>query len=156
MLFVLAFTEGSLAAEPDQCAPFTVYSDGSERVVTYVDHAPSGKSPGDQRVGYRTIKDDADEKIGEFRWIATVVEVAGSNGGKDQTSSEGVFMLPAGSLYFVRPPAPTFVMPEKTDTVAGRGNYIVLGGSGVFRGARGEVTRDGSIDSPFAFDIRCD
>ena len=44
----------------------------------------------------------------------------------------------------MRPLAPTFVMPENTDTVAGRDNYIVLGGSGVFRGDRGEVTRDGT------------
>ena len=45
---------------------------------------------------------------------------------------------------------------EKAGRVAGRRNYIVLDGSGVFRGNRGEVTRDGSIDSPFAFGNRCD
>ncbi len=152
--FGLLWTAQAMAAAPEGCGSFTVFTDETGRVVTFVDHPPDGISVGDQRVGVKTVKDADGNSVGELQWISTVRTVGD---GQHQTSSEGTFIFPAGALFVKRLAASTLVAPDMTDKIAGNGDFIVIGGSGAFQGARGVAVRKASgVEESNAFEIVCD
>jgi len=119
---ISAWAVAGTAADLEICDNFSAQSDGSQRHVTFVDHEPEGVSIGDQRVGYRSVIDGDGNEIGEYRWIATVVEIGGSDDQLPATSATGVFNFSDGSIFTIRPAAPTFVGPGNVGEIAGQGD----------------------------------
>ncbi|MEM7445244.1 MAG: hypothetical protein AAF414_18130 [Pseudomonadota bacterium] len=156
-LAATTWTVSAPASDRTSCEDFTVYSDGSMRTVTYVDHLPEGTSIGDQRIGYRSLSESDGNAVGDFRWILTVLEVGESEGDATHTSSTGTITFPEGSIFFVRLASPATDEPAAVDQIIAPNDLAIIGGSGAFEGARGTIGRDiDGVATTFSFDIECD
>ena len=157
----VAMQAGSAAgSDARSCGAFEVHSTGENRKVSYVDNGLDGDSAGDQRIGYRTIRDKDGKEIGAMRWIVTVLETAPGGEGKGTGLIRQHFLLPEGEMVVERVygAGATFSDTEKV-TVKG-GDLAVVGGTGTFKGAGGIMHKvrdpDGGLGMTYKFDVACD
>jgi hypothetical protein len=140
----------------DACASFTV-SAGDERSVEYLDQGAEGPSPGDLRVGRRTLVDEAGNPVGYHRWVHIILDAPPGAGERSENYGNHVLNLDEGQIYY-QVLAEVVGPPENTEQ-ASAGDYtgVVVGGTGAYSFARGTVERsfDG-VKGTFAVEIRCD
>jgi len=137
------------AAQP-QCGSFVVtwVFDESD----FVDNEPPGSSPGDIRLNETDLKIDG-KQVGTSYRVGTVVP-----------SEKGHLMIGQIVDQFDNGELMSMAMPHArnlTDTtkraVQGTVNFIVLGGTGAFEGARGKITGSLGADGTWqaTYDLHC-
>lgn len=147
------------ALAQNACAPFDLTSlDG--RVVASVDHGEQGHSIDDRRVGERIIGDANGEPIGEVRWQITVLD---PDPGDKPTHSllRMFFFFDEGTLFAEGVHQPQGDLHATDKVSANMTELVVLGGTGVFRHARGVIdmlpAADGNPETlNYAVDVTCD
>ncbi|MEM8729382.1 MAG: hypothetical protein AAGF79_05630 [Pseudomonadota bacterium] len=139
------------AALAQECAPFEVFAKDWKRGVY-----PDGEAVvGTKRAGTRRLHDESGEGVGLYTYAATVVEV--QENGETILNVTRTWTLQDGTLVGVgmiaHPDAVDInVQPDQIGSV-------VVGGTGVFRGAHGSVEMrapNGDGDRMVSFDISCD
>lgn len=156
LTFMLALT-GSASAETDVCAGEKVYTTDAGRQVTFVDAAPEGTSIGDKRIGQKDLLDENGDKVGVFRWIATVVQV-GVGESKPVYAVDKFYEFEEGiligrSLDNVNSPVGD---TSKTSIVSG--HTSIHGGVGKYSGASGTKRHERHPETgrfTYHFDIDC-
>lgn len=145
------------SAETDVCLQGVVHTTDAGRQVTYVDTAPEGTSIGDKRIGQKDILDENGEKVGVFRWIATVVQTKEGNG-KPVYAVDKFYEFEDGVLFgrsldnSHSPVGDT----SKVSIVSGHTN--IHGGVGRYAGASGSKHHKRHPDTgkfTYFFDIAC-
>ncbi len=132
------------------CGAFTLV--GGEKAINVVDHAPAGKSLGDERVGWRALADEAGNPMGTANFVVTMTR-PGAQGEKDLVAGQFFITLPDGwiaaqTIYGIADVA-------DTSQKAASAVLVVTGGTGPYAGAGGTITI-GSGDAPgYVFDLHC-
>ncbi|MEO1092166.1 MAG: hypothetical protein AAFX81_16180 [Pseudomonadota bacterium] len=131
------------------CETFTVSSDGSARVVDYVDLAAPGPTPGDMRVGQRDLIDADGAEAGTYRWLLT--QLPG-----DKLHGQMIFELPGGQLFAERLADAVRPTDDVGQVSISGHTAVITGGNGVFDDAHGTVTVvfDG-IGATYRVNVRC-
>ncbi|WP_419909532.1 hypothetical protein [Hoeflea sp.] len=132
------------------CAPFTLTSDSSTRKVRHVDAGQGGL--GDLRIGSRLVQLDGKPK-GEKHWVGMVL----GSGDDAPALFNRVWRLDDGEIHARQMVG---IVSEPSDTSRpsiGDGGAVIIGGSGDYQGATGNVTVDLEGTSvTYIFDINCD
>lgn len=152
---------GSIAspalAQVDVCSGETLHTTDAGRQVSYVDTAPAELSIGDQRIGRKDLLDSDGNKVGVFRWVATVMQL-GEGDDKPVYSVQKFYELEDGMLFGssidnTKSPVGDTTMPSivsgQTHVTGGVGRYANV--SGVKRHERHADTGDFT----FYFEIEC-
>jgi hypothetical protein len=138
------------AGQP-QCGSFVVTWVSDER--DFVDNAPPGLSAGDVRLNESDLMIDG-KQVGTSYRVGTVVP-----------STKGDLMIGQIVDQFDNGEVMSMAMPhgaDLTDTakraVEGTIDFVVLGGTGAFVGARGQITSTVGADGTrqATYDLRCD
>lgn len=153
---VLALS-GSAFAETDMCSDGVVYTTDAGRQVTFVDAAPDGVSIGDKRIGQKDILDADGEKVGVFRWVATVVQLGDEDSkpvyavDKSYEFEDGILF--GRSLDNVNAPVGD---TSKVSIVSGHTN--IHGGVGKYSGVSGTKHHERHSETgrfTYHFDVQC-
>ncbi|MEM7443546.1 MAG: hypothetical protein AAF414_09490 [Pseudomonadota bacterium] len=139
---ILILSSAAASAQSEaECAPFTAFSNASERTVYYVDAGADGPGPGDQRIGRRTLVDGDGNQIGYFRWVGTVLDVPGDDGQTGETLFDEVLVFEHG-LIMAQSLDTTTVPAQDTNQVtwATVQPSVVFGGTGPYDGAVGTIS----------------
>lgn len=158
--FAVATTSFSnpAAAAFDLCAEKTLYTTKAGRQVTFVDSGPEGPTIGDQRIGQKDLLDSAGNKVGVFRWVATIIQM-GNGEDKPVYGVQKYYQLEDGILFGtsidnVKSPVGDTSM---VSIVSGRTN--IHGGVGKYAHASGTKRHERHADTgkfTYHFDIECE
>jgi hypothetical protein len=147
----------ALAQQAGACAPFTVKSGSAERSVEIVDVGEAGPTPGDMRIGRRSLTDEAGNPKGSYRWI--IIGLDGAEGAQGAGESYGVHVmnLPDGQIQLQFFAAVVGAPNDPARPSVGESEGVIVGGTGAYAFARGTVRRsfDGT-DATYVVDVRCD
>lgn len=142
------------AGAVDTCEPFSMLYDFDE--ISVVDNPPSGESVGDIRNARSRLLDEQGNEVGVIYYTATAMP-------RSQDAADdllpllfhGNVILPAGTIaatgVFGRNIGSRNVLTENL-------SYAVVGGTGAFTHASGEITATLDADSGkrrFTFNIKC-
>lgn len=129
------------AAGKKACTSFSVSGDDRGRSIEFVDTGAEGVSVGDRRIGRRTLFDADGNEVGFQMWSITVVDV--SEGKPVAYISDQHDLFTDGSLLMHGSGANSRV--DDTQRVGGTDETAIetaiVGGTGVYAGARGTSTR---------------
>jgi hypothetical protein len=116
-----------------------------EAQVTFVDRGPKGLSPGDERLVSSAILTPAKKRIGQGTFVCTI---AGVRKGTYSGACHGGVLLPGGEI------TSEFTFNQSTDS-APAVLQAVTGGTGAYRGARGQfvVQQVDAALTPFTIEL---
>lgn len=146
---------GARSQAYETCAPMEIYSDGANRAVEFIDLGEAGPSVGDMRIGKRRLLDGDGNEVGQIRWTILSLNNPDEPGATIEISS--VAFLDSGKIYLKNHLEITGDIDDTTkvsapDLKAG----IVLGGTGVFSGARGTYSvADDGLNALITIDMSC-
>lgn len=156
---VFIVPSAALAQERAVCSPADMTSPGTGRVVSYYDAGAKGVSPGDARVGKRTLVDASGETVGEVRWHNT--PISPSNEAEDVFFITKIYFLLSGGMIITESIiAPRATMTDVETVSTDNSKLVVLGGTGEFHSASGVVTQVVEAEGDpkriaYTFDLRC-
>ncbi len=153
---VIGFSGPSMA-QIDVCNDDTVSTTDAGRKVTYVDALPEGLSVGDMRVGQKDMLDSDGNKVGVFRWSATVMET--DNGaGKPIYSVRKFYEFEDGVLFGSSLDNTSSPVGDTSIPSIVSGRTSIVGGLGRYVGATGLKRHERHPDSgdfTYYFEIDC-
>ena len=140
----------------DACQPFTLAQDMNQRSVEFVDRGEAGVSPGDLRIGRVVLLDESGNEAGVMRWVTRALDSPPMEGETSHSIGEYTMLLDNGQIHW-RLLGETVSPPDDVDTPSvSNPQGLVLGGTGTFSNARGNVDVSLEEGVAFAFTIRCD
>lgn len=145
------------SADIDICANGIVHTTDAGRQVTFVDTAPEGTSIGDKRVGQKDILNADGDKIGVFRWVATVVHMAEGNG-KPVYAVQKFYEFDDGILFGTSLDNVNAQVGDTANVSITSGQTSIHGGVGRYAGATGTKQHKRHPDTgrfTYTFNIEC-
>lgn len=128
------------------CEELRITAAGEGRIVSYHEVGPDGPGPGDVRPGLRNLVDDDGNTIGQLRWYETLIGPDGDPDGGSVSVVRYYVMLPEGmilaeNLNLAQKPRADLAAPPIEAA-----HVIILGGTGVYAGARGTMKQTVGVD----------
>lgn len=161
VLAIFAAIPGTSADGERACETFTVYSPAETFSLHFSDLDGDGRaSVGDKRVGQSVLTDVDGNKVGT-RYVSNTLREVNADGEVGARSIEMVFALEDGTIFvsydISAPPRANFDIAGKSMAPRRVHTMTVVGGTGVFAGARGSLDFEpaGSSTSEYLFHLAC-
>lgn len=146
------------AAAFDFCAEKKLYTTDAGRQVTFVDVGAEGASIGDQRVGQKDLLDADGNKVGVFRWVATIVQM-GEGEDKPVYRVQKSYELEDGILFGTAIDNVKSPVGDTSMVSIVSGHTSIVGGVGKFANIVGTKHHERHPDTgafTYHFDIACE
>ncbi len=153
---VLALSGGAYA-QSDICSQGVVYTTDAGRQVTFIEAAPEGASIGDKRIGQKDILDESGDKIGVFRWIATVIQM-GEGDSKPVYAVDKFYEFEDGILFGRSLDNVKSPVGDTSQVSIVSGRTSIHGGVGKYAGASGTKRHERDAETgrfTYHFDVAC-
>jgi len=158
VLAVAAVYLAGPAAAFEFCSEKTLYTTDAGRQVTFVDVGTEGPSIGDQRIGQKDLLDSAGEKVGVFRWVATIVQMSEGED-KPVYRVKKSYELEDGILFGAAIDNVKSPVGDTSMVSIVSGQTSILGGVGRFANVTGTKRHERHPDTgafTYHFDIECE
>lgn len=142
----------------DFCSEKKLYTTDAGRQVTFVDVGAQGPSIGDQRIGQKDLLDSAGEKVGVFRWVATIVQM-GEGDDKPIYRVKKSYELEDGILFGTAIDNVKSPVGDTSMVSIVSGQTSILGGVGKFANVTGTKRHERHPETgrfTYHFDIECE